>query len=91
MSPAEIRGVRDGLGLSQAEVGRLLGCHAMTVSRWERGAARPSTYQESLLGAFGRAATTGGPELGRKTAELLISHGMPAALVRLLSAVFPTS
>jgi DNA-binding transcriptional regulator YiaG len=45
-SPAFITALREALGLTQQEFGRKLGKDKLTVSRWERGAMRPS--KESL-------------------------------------------
>lgn len=35
--PDSVRKLRKRYGLTQAELGDLLGCHSMTISRWERG------------------------------------------------------
>jgi putative zinc finger/helix-turn-helix YgiT family protein len=37
LTPEEIRGVRDRLGLTQADFARLTGFGEATISRWERG------------------------------------------------------
>lgn len=44
--PGFITALREALGLTQKEFGEQLGVDKMTVSRWERGALRPS--DESL-------------------------------------------
>ena len=41
-SPGFITTLREGLGLTQKEFGGRLNVDSMTVSRWERGALRPS-------------------------------------------------
>src|SRR5262245_46634874 len=51
--------LRKQLGLSQSELAALLGTHAMTVSKWERGKLRPGEHHERLLTAFARAAERG--------------------------------
>lgn len=51
--------LRRALGLSQAELAALLGTHAMTISRWERGLLQPNEHQRLLLVAFQRAAERG--------------------------------
>jgi hypothetical protein len=45
-SPAFLTALREALGLTQREFGRVLGKNKLTVSRWERGAMRPG--KESL-------------------------------------------
>lgn len=47
--------VRRLLGLSQRELGRLLGVHEMTVSRWELGRLKPSAWQTAMLEHFADA------------------------------------
>lgn len=37
MTAAEVRRIRERLGLTQAELAARIGVHTMTVSRWERG------------------------------------------------------
>lgn len=50
-----MRRIREALGLSQAEIGRVLGVHAVTVSRWETGAAAVPGFQAGLLRRFKKA------------------------------------
>lgn len=45
-SPGYISALREALGMTQKEFGETIGVDKMTVSRWERGALRPS--DESL-------------------------------------------
>ncbi len=45
-SPGFISSLREAVGLTQAELGERIGVDKLTVSRWERGALRPS--DESL-------------------------------------------
>jgi len=47
-SPGFVTALREALGLTQAEFGERIGVDKMTVSRWERGALRPS--DESMAG-----------------------------------------
>lgn len=42
MDVAEIKVLREALGLSQEQLARHLGVSFMTISRWERGLAKPS-------------------------------------------------
>ena len=44
MSPSDIKALREHLGINQAELGQLLNVHAMTISKWERGAATPNAW-----------------------------------------------
>jgi len=48
-SPGYITALREALGLTQQEFGERVGVDKMTVSRWERGALRPS---DESLGAI---------------------------------------
>jgi transcriptional regulator with XRE-family HTH domain len=54
MTGAEIRTLRERLGLSQVDFGRLLNVRGMTVSRWERDDARPEGAAAQLLEAMKR-------------------------------------
>jgi len=47
--------LRQRLGLSQSAFAELLGVHAMTVSKWERGVLKPGAHQQRLLKALARA------------------------------------
>ena len=47
--------LRQRLGLSQSAFAQLLGVHAMTVSKWERGVLKPNTHQRRVLQALARA------------------------------------
>lgn len=48
--PAElVREVRAGLGLSQLDLGRILGVHDQTIWRWEKGRFSPTVFQKALL------------------------------------------
>jgi molybdopterin-binding protein len=53
------RSLRLSLGLSQSQLARLLGTHAMTVSKWERGISSPGEHHRALLSAFAQAAERG--------------------------------
>lgn len=75
-----IEQIRTALGLTQMELGALLGVHFMTVSRWERGIATPSDYHASLMARMGEVRAQG---LGR----LLMSEGVVVALSHALSGL----
>lgn len=42
MTPADVRALRERLGLTPAQFARLLGVHPSTVSRWESGRRYPT-------------------------------------------------
>lgn len=75
--PVSVERVRSKLSLSQAEFAALVGAHAMTVSKWERGVARPSPHQRRLIEAFELAAKRGRPlppALDRDDPIALLAH-----------------
>jgi DNA-binding XRE family transcriptional regulator len=46
----DIRRLRkEGLGWSQAQLGSLLHAHSQTISRWEKGASEPDTWQTQMI------------------------------------------
>ena len=49
MAPAEVRAIREGLGLSQAEAGELLGGGPRAFTKYESGAVKPSVAIVTLL------------------------------------------
>jgi DNA-binding transcriptional regulator YiaG len=53
-SPAYLATLRESLGLTQAQVGRLVGRNKLTVSRWECGAISPSAEALHRLYALAR-------------------------------------
>lgn len=53
------KNTRTRLGLSQGEIAELLGVHAMTVSKWERGVLAPNDHQREILRALSEAAEKG--------------------------------
>jgi len=54
-----LKELRQCLGIAQTELAELVGAHAMTVSKWERGVARPSAGQKRILRALSLAAEHG--------------------------------
>lgn len=71
----DIKKLRLSLGLSQPALAALLGTHAMTVSKWERGKLSPGEHHRRLLAAFARAAERGarfdGKEAGQDPVRFL--------------------
>lgn len=86
MTSSEIVALRSSLSLSQVEFGQLFGVHAMTVSKWERGLLKPTTYQSILMQQFRTTANAATREAGDQVKNLLIGAGVVAALVWLLSS-----
>lgn len=71
----DLKKLRGTLGLSQADLAAILGTHAMTVSKWERGKLSPGEHHRRLLGAFAQAAERGtrfdAGEVGQDPARFL--------------------
>jgi len=65
---SDLKELRARLGLSQEELAQLLGVHAMTVSKWERGKLRPGPHEKRLLKSFAAAAERGirAPQRGKR-------------------------
>jgi putative transcriptional regulator len=82
-----VHGVRQMLGLSQPELGQLLGAHGMTVSRWERGLRAPGPWELAMLRAM-RSTAVRFPERARAVRGLLHSCGATTALVVALGGQF---
>ena len=59
-SPGYIVALREALGLTQEEFGERLGVDKMSVSRWERGAIRPSEESLAALEKLRRQAVRRG-------------------------------
>ncbi len=55
--PKEIRFLRTELGLTQAELGRLVGKDPQTVGRWERGETSPDQTEEMVIRAHALQTT----------------------------------
>ncbi|HQW20928.1 MAG TPA: helix-turn-helix domain-containing protein [Rhodocyclaceae bacterium] len=85
MISSEIAQLRKDLGLSQVEFGQLFGSHFMTVSKWERGIATPSSYQFALMQQFRQTADVRKVEAQEEVKKLLVGAGVVAALLWLLS------
>jgi putative transcriptional regulator len=87
MTAAEVSAVRNQLGLSQVQLAQLLGVHPLTVSKWERGLLGPTPHQIALLESFAKASQAK-KQIGSEASNLLVTAGVAAALLLLLSAAF---
>ena len=84
MNALEIKSIRELMELNQLQFAQLFGVHPITVSKWERGIASPTDYQQAFLSQFQIAAKN------KKTRDdlknVLIVTGVIAALVLLFQA-----
>jgi len=82
LNASEIQKLRKQLGLNQVEFAQLAGVHPITVSKWERDEAAPTSYQSALFDQFHVAARR---KVVRDTLKnILISAGVILALALLL-------
>jgi putative transcriptional regulator len=80
---SDIRKLREQLALNQVEFAQLSGVHPITVSKWERGEAEPSAYQNALFEQFREGARS---QKVRETLKgILVGAGVILALALLLS------
>ena len=79
--------MRTALHINQEVLGRLLGVHAMTVSKWERGMSVVPAYQSALLECF-RLAVERDMSVGTRANVALHFAGVAVALHMLLGAAF---
>jgi len=86
MTPQRIRFLRKRLGLSQAQLGRLMNVHQTLISHWEKGARFPDKYQEEQLRHLYRSAQELGEEQQMKV-EKMIGEGLFAGAMALLIGV----
>ena len=56
MDKEMIKQIREALGLSQEDFAREIGATSITVSRWERGKAKPSRMARQRLEQLARQA-----------------------------------
>ena len=59
LQPMEIRFLRTELGLTQAELARVVGKDAQTIGRWERGETAPHQSEEMVIRALALQTTSG--------------------------------
>ena len=86
----EIIEIRRSLRMTQEQLAQLLGIHALTVSKWERGLSSPTPHQEALLRAAAGAVQQR-PDIGTVVAAALVGAGVGIALFQLLRAAFGSS
>jgi molybdopterin-binding protein len=67
----DVAAIRKRMHLTQAGLGRLVGAHAMTVSKWERGVLKPAEFQRSILAALEVSAPGRESQLARDLSALL--------------------
>lgn len=79
---------REKLHLSQQELGRLLGLHEMTISRWERGTITPDGRALSILENILKLPDDKVEALSAGIHRDLRAQGL-AAMCRLLAAIKP--
>ena len=75
--------MREQLGLNQVEFAQLSGVHPITVSKWERGEAVPSAYQNALFEQFREGARS--QKVQETFKDVLVSAGVIFAVALLLS------
>jgi DNA-binding XRE family transcriptional regulator len=79
--------VRAKLAITQRQLALLLGVHELTISKWERGKAKPTAYQQALMTLFALAADRV-PGVGQRAMLEAEARGSAAALYVLLRAVY---
>ena len=62
----DVKGLRERLGLSQPDFAALLGIDPITVSRWERGVAKPSRLALGRLEALAKRRQRRGSKTRRE-------------------------
>jgi len=82
MQSNELRDTRTKLGLNQVEFAQIAGVHPITVSKWERGTAAPTPYQNALFQQFREAAKD--KSIRQTIRNVLITAGVLVALALLL-------
>jgi len=83
LNASEIQNLRKRLGLNQVELAQLCGVHPITVSKWERGEASPTSYQNALFAQFSEASRQS--KVRDTLKDTLIAAGVVVALALLLS------
>lgn len=74
------RMARGRLGLTQGDFAQLLGIHSMTVSKWERGTAKPTAYQFDTM----QHLAAHEPPIALNVERLMMERGPVVALALLV-------
>lgn len=82
MDPSEIRQIRERLGITQHELGHMLGVAPNTVSRWENGDHPPDRLRDQMLRQLREEVRQreNANEWGRFLASLALGAGIGAVL-----------
>lgn len=86
MTRAEIRQLRNQMGMTQSQFGSLVNAHFVTVSKWESGDAIPDSYQLGMLQRFAVIKQAELKQKGIEAKNALVAAGVIAALFLLLEA-----
>ena len=88
IKPDQIIGLRRRLDLTQAQLAQMLGVHAMTVSKWERGDAVPTPYNVQQLRLLDKgSANLNHDELGEFLGLLAMGLAVAALAFLVMRAV----
>jgi predicted transcriptional regulator len=86
MDGASLRSIRRDLGLTQEQLGSVLGLSSQTIVRWEKGRGRPSAWAETILLRFESALCRDGEARpAHNLAQRYAAHGPVHVLAFLLS------
>lgn len=85
MRGPKVKDIREKLEMTQADFSRLIGLHAVTLSRIENDHQALSPYHEVLVTAFGRAVASD-KDIGKEAVKLFNERGIIDALYILLRA-----
>lgn len=79
MTGAQVRILRDVLGMTQDQFGALLGVHRITVHKWEHDVLIPSPWMNAVMSSFKRSR-----KVGERVKNALVLEGVGAALYYVL-------
>lgn len=87
-SGADLRSIRQRIGLNQEEIGSLVHAAGQTVSRWERSDSLQCDAWTKTLYEFIAKAVETQDGIGAKVAVWIRSHGPMYSLYRLLDVIY---